>query len=70
MALSGYYASDLKYGKTNQKVLGKLDEFNGKSLHGLKLKSCGFKVYSEKTKHKKSKGVIRHIVNSQLIYKK
>ena len=62
MALSGSYASHPNCGKMNQKVLGTLeDEFNGPNGHiitnfiGLKLKSCGFKVYSEKKKHKKAK---------------
>ena len=40
------------------------------SFIGLKPRSYCYKVYSEEKEHKKSKGVIKHKVHSQLSYKK
>ena len=56
--------------KSNKKVLGKFkDEMNGKIIAtfiGLKPKAYCYKVYGEDRKHKKSKGVVKHKVSSQL----
>ena len=70
MDFSDKHPSHPNYDKTNKKILGKFDdELNGKistSFIGLKPKSYCYKVYSEEKEHKKSKGVTKYKVNSQL----
>ena len=74
MDFSDYNVEHPNYDKSNKKVLGKFkDELNGKIIThfiGLKPKSYCYKVYGEEKEHKKSKGIVKHKVNSQLTYDK
>ena len=71
---SDYPVEHPNYDKTNKKVLGKFkDEMNGKIISkfiGLKPKSYCYKVYGEDKDHKKSKGIVKHKVSSELSYEK
>ena len=70
MDFSDYNVEHPNYDKSNKKVLGKFkDEMDGKivtNFIGLKPKAYCYKVYGEDRKHKKSKGVVKHKVSSQL----
>ena len=74
MDFSDYPPEHPNHDKTNKKVLGKMkDELNGKIMTdfiGLKPKSYCYKVFDEKKEHKKSKGVVKHKVFSELNYNK
>ena len=72
MDFSDYPVEHPNYDKTNKKVLGKFkDEMNGKIITkfiGLKPKSYCYKIYGEDKDHKKSKGIVKHKVSSELDY--
>ena len=74
MDFSDYDKEHKCYDPSNKKKLGKMkDECNGKiitSFIGLKPKSYAFKIHNEEKEEKKSKGVVKHKVRSQLTYEK
>ena len=74
MDFSGYDKNHKCYDATNKKVLGKFkDEVDGKIIThfiGLKPKSYTFKVHNEAKEEKKSKGIVKHKVRTQLNFNK
>lgn len=74
MDFSDYNPNHPNYDKTNKKVWGKFkDETSGKIIThfiGLKPKSYCYKIYGEEKEHKKSKGIVKHKVRTQLNYDK
>ena len=72
MDFSDYPKSHPNYDASNKKVLGKFkDELSSKIMThfiGLKPKSYAFKVQGDKKEYKKSKGVVKGKVNTELNY--
>ena len=72
MDFSDYPKSHPNYDASNKKVLGKSkDELSSKIMThfiGLKPKSYAFKVQGDKKEYKKSKGVVKGKVNTELNY--
>ena len=72
MDFSGYDPKHKCYDKTNKKKLGCFkDEADGKIITNfiaLKPKSYCFKIHNESKEEKKSKGIVKHKVKSELSY--